>query len=100
MQAEWVLDDNSRVPLACTERLLIPATEVECVEFEKLAFTQEDVDSANAGAALMIEYNRKIEESKASQKKEEDSDEDSKLPKGNGEGVQANNENSYHAEIK
>ncbi len=35
MKAEWILGDNSRVPLSATERILIRADEVEMVEFEK-----------------------------------------------------------------
>jgi len=35
MRPEWVLDDNQRVPLVITERMLIPASCVEFVEFEK-----------------------------------------------------------------
>lgn len=33
-QAAWILDDNTRVPLHLTEAMLVPASEVEMVEFE------------------------------------------------------------------
>ena len=35
MQPGWVLDDNSRVKLHLVERMLVPASEVEMVEFVK-----------------------------------------------------------------
>lgn len=34
-EAEWLLDDNTRVPLYLTKRMLIPAKDVGWVEFEK-----------------------------------------------------------------
>lgn len=49
-QAQWVLDDNTRAPLYLTERILIPATEVVMVEFEKqkeaFDFSMEDQNRA------------------------------------------------------
>ncbi|MFO1091993.1 MAG: DUF6338 family protein [Planctomycetaceae bacterium] len=32
---EWILDDNRRMPLLLTERILIPAIDVSMIEFEK-----------------------------------------------------------------
>jgi len=64
MDAQWVLDDNSRIPLSLTERVLIPSCDVERVEFEKLTFTEEDVETARLGAEKLIEYNKRIEDSK------------------------------------
>lgn len=72
MEAAWILDDNTRVPLALTERFLVPVSDVERVEFEKNDFTAEDVASANEGAAKLIEYNKRIEASKSNKKDCED----------------------------
>lgn len=70
MEAQWVLCDNTLVPLALTERILIPVSEVERVEFEKLSFTEEDVENARLGAAKLVEYNKRIEESKTERKED------------------------------
>lgn len=35
MEPEWILDDNTRVPLHLIEKMLIPASEVVMVEMEK-----------------------------------------------------------------
>ena len=37
VQPEWLLDDNSRVPLHTIEKTLVDAKDVEMVEFEKFA---------------------------------------------------------------
>lgn len=49
-QAEWILDDNERVALDATESVLVPASDVELVEFEKPAKDlwplADDIDEA------------------------------------------------------
>lgn len=65
MNTAWVLDDNTRVPLTLTERFLIPVSDVERVEFEKMEFTENDVETARQGAITLIEYNKRIEELKS-----------------------------------
>jgi hypothetical protein len=76
MNAAWVLDDNTRVPLALTERFLIPVSDVERVEFEKIAFTAEDVETARQGTINLIKYNKTIEARKSNRKDCEDDKED------------------------
>lgn len=71
MDAQWILDDNSRIPLSLTERFLVPASDVERVEFEKMTFTETDVEAARLGAEKLIEYNKRIEESKTKGKEDE-----------------------------
>lgn len=57
-QPEWILDDNSRIPLKAIERMLIPASLVELVEFEKQADQLVGLaDQIKSDAALMIAYN-------------------------------------------
>ncbi len=34
-EAEWILPDNTRIPLAAIERIVIPASDIHLVEFEK-----------------------------------------------------------------
>ncbi len=68
MNTAWVLDDNTRVPLTLTERFLIPVSDVELVEFEKMEFTENDVETASQGAIRLIEYNKRIEELKSNRK--------------------------------
>ncbi len=63
MKAEWILDDNTRIPLLATERLLIRATDVELVEFAK----DEDELSELTGelsslSEKMIDANRSKED--------------------------------------
>lgn len=62
MQPEWVLDDNQRIPLVITERMLIPAGDVEFVEFEKdLAGFNEDVQSSlNTAEERALRFNSQI----------------------------------------
>lgn len=90
MDSAWVLDDNTRVPLALTERFLIPVSDVERVEFEKIEFTEEDIKNAQQGSKKLIEYNKRIEELKSNRK--DDGGEKDGKPKDHG-GVQRPTEN-------
>lgn len=55
---EWILDDNTRVPLLGLERILLPASDVELVEFEKpierVLELQSQIETA---ARIMIDRN-------------------------------------------
>ena len=58
---EWILDDNTRVPLLGLERILLPASDVELVEFEKpierVLELQSQIETA---ARIMIDRNLTI----------------------------------------
>lgn len=42
---EWILDSNERAPLLLTEKFLVPASDVELVEFEKNVLESSDAHS-------------------------------------------------------
>lgn len=55
---EWILDDNTRVPLVGLERILVPAADVEIVEFEKpIERVMELHSQIEATAKTMIDHN-------------------------------------------
>lgn len=55
---EWILDDNTRVPLVGLERILVPAGDVEIVEFEKPIDNVMKLHSQiEATAKIMIDHN-------------------------------------------
>jgi len=57
-QAEWILDDNESVPLLASESVLVPASDVELVEFEKSAAELwARADDIDAAADRMIRHN-------------------------------------------
>ena len=43
-EPEWVLDTNERIPLQLTEKILIPATDVQMVEFAKWEYNLSPED--------------------------------------------------------
>ena len=71
MNASWVLDDNTRINLSLTERILIPAKDVERVEFEKQSFNEQEVEDAKSSTNLVIAYNEKVESEKTKSKEKE-----------------------------
>jgi hypothetical protein len=55
---EWILDDNTRIPLVGLERILVPGADVEIVEFEKPIECVMDMQSQIAATAkILIDYN-------------------------------------------
>lgn len=77
-QAEWILDDNTRIPLHASEGVLVAASDVELVEFQKhekdLWPLADDIDEA---ASRMIRHNSI---GKESDQKEEPNDSRTKSP--------------------
>lgn len=71
MNAAWILDDNTRVPLAITERILIPVKEVERVEFEKETITEEEAIETESATKVVMAYNEKIESEKSKEKEKQ-----------------------------
>ncbi|MEX0727832.1 MAG: DUF6338 family protein [Planctomycetaceae bacterium] len=59
-EVQWILDDNTRVPLYLTKKLLIPATDVLMVEFCKFSeeFTHTPEQQAEA-EQILIRLQRK-----------------------------------------
>ena len=63
-EPEWILDDNTRVPLLLTYRMLIPATEVIMVETEKNATEWSFDPQIHVDAVSMLVELQKKEKSK------------------------------------
>jgi len=77
MNAEWILDDNETIPLLGIERMIVPASEVELVEFEKdrevIAEIGNDIREA---ASKIIERNEDDGDHKAARLSHEDVNEE------------------------
>lgn len=64
MEAAWLLDDNFAVELTVTERILIPASEVELVELPKSNYCEvmsNDQELLESNVRRMVAYNEAIE---------------------------------------
>jgi hypothetical protein len=57
--AEWILPDNTRVALISIEKILIPASDINLVEFEKeWDKVQQLSEEIQASSKIMITYNQ------------------------------------------
>ena len=73
-EAEWILDDNTRVPLYLTKRLLIAAKDVEMVEFEKNdAERQHSAEDQNEAEKILTALHLKKETTQNDGRSEENS---------------------------
>lgn len=65
-EPEWLLADGSRAPLPWLERILVPATEVQFVEFMKEFGSFDDTtESARSAKALLLAAQRKDHDDKS-----------------------------------
>lgn len=71
VQAAWILEDNRRVPLLVTEKVLVPARKVGLVELEKSAEDLAKIDNvqhADAERAAVALWNRRSKDGSDEQK--------------------------------
>jgi len=67
--AEWILTDNTRIPLIAIERILVPASEIEFVEFEKNSDELDrNADQIVRTSKEMISYNSSSDDQTESEK--------------------------------
>ncbi|MGB7323608.1 MAG: DUF6338 family protein [Rubripirellula sp.] len=62
-EAEWILPDNTRVPLLAIERMVIQASDISLIEFEKeLDVILENAKKIEATAEAMVQFNSSDED--------------------------------------